>query len=141
MKRKFILSVALLSTLSLAACSVSREQEDAKLLTACTTVAQSLYDPGDTIEVKGKTYVSEKSPDDTNLRTVNIHAYYTHNQGVVEEKDYSCSFEENPGIFGYAPRFYRMDLAGKKYGNFNGTIEGDLNDMIKINSAMVAALH
>jgi hypothetical protein len=140
-RRALALLITLLPVLALSACGPSREVEDGKLLTACTTVLQSLYDPDDTIEVKQKSFLSEKSPEDSSLSTVKIHAYYTHAHGVVEEKDYVCSFEENPGIFGYAPRFYRLDKAGTKYGNFDGTIEGDLNDMIKINQAMVAALH
>ena len=139
MKRRSLLP--LLAVLALAACGPTREQEDAKLFTACTAVVKSLYDPADTIEVKEKSFFSEKSPDQTNLRTVKIHAYYTHDRGIIEEKDYVCSFEENPGFIGYAPRFYRMDKAGTKYGNYDGTIEGDLQDMIKINQAMVAALH
>jgi hypothetical protein len=133
--------IAILCALPLSSCGPTREQEDAKLLSACTTVLKSLYDPEDTIEVKEKSYESEKSPEDTNLRTVKLHAYYTHDHGVVEEKDYVCSFEETAGIFGYNPRFYHLDKAGTKYGNFSGIIEGDLQDMIKINQAMVAALH
>jgi hypothetical protein len=133
--------IALLCALPLNACGPTREQEDGRLMKACVTVVKNLYDADDLIEVKEKTFTSEKSPEGTNLRTVKIHAYYTHNRGIVEEKDYVCSFEETSGLFGYNPRFYRLDKAGMKYGNFSGTIEGDLQDMIKINEAMVAALH
>jgi hypothetical protein len=139
--RIFFLILALLPVLALSACGPTREEEDAKLLTACATTLKSMYEGDDTIEIKDKSFSSEKSPDATTLRTVKIHAYYTHNKGNIEEKDYVCSFEEDQGFLGYSPRFYRMDMSGTKYGNYDGTIQGDLNDMIRINQAMVAALH
>jgi hypothetical protein len=133
--------IALLCSLPLTACGPTREQEDARLMNACVTVVKGLYEADDVIDVKEKTFSSEKSPEGTSLRNVKIHAYYTHNRGAIEEKDYVCAFEETSGLFGYNPHFYRLDKAGVKYGNFSGTIEGDLQDMIKINDAMVAALH
>jgi hypothetical protein len=133
-------SFFLLAALLLAGCGPSREQTDAKIFSACTTVLKSLYEPGDNIDVKEKTFSSEKLGDGTSLRIVKIRAYFSHDQGIIEEKNYTCTFSETSGLFGYNPAFYSLDRDGMKYGNFNGTIEGDMQDMIKINDAMVAAL-
>jgi hypothetical protein len=140
MKRTLFLTVSLLSLLSLAACGPNRADADKKLARACEAGLKAMYGPDDTIEIKDTTFTSEKSPEDTNLRTVKFHAYYTQNHGAIEEKDYSCSFEEISGMFGYHPKFYRMDRSDMKYGSFDGTVGGDLSDMMKINQAMEAIL-
>jgi hypothetical protein len=136
MTHRILLSIALVSTLALTACGPSRSAEDAKLSKACQAALAAMYDPEDTIEVKETKYVDEKSAEDTKLRTVHFHAYYTHQHGAIEEKDYSCAFEESPGLFGFSPRFYRMDRGDIKYGNFDGTINGGLDDMLKITTAV-----
>jgi hypothetical protein len=138
MKQRFFLLALALPALCLAGCGPNRAAMDKTLSRACLAGVKSLYDEGDTFDVKKEEFSSEKSPEDSKLRTVRLHVYYTHNGGAIEEKDYACSFEESAGLFGFgsSTRFYRLDLAGEKYGNFDGTVYGDLNDMLKLSTAM-----
>ncbi len=140
MKQRILFLTAItLSSLLLASCE-DRAAEDTKLATACVAGLQAMYDPEDVIEIKQTSFLSEKSSENTNLRTVKIHAYYTHNHGTTEEKDYLCSFEEGSSLLGFNPRFYHMDRDGMRYGNFDGVVDTNLSDIMKINQAVAPLL-
>lgn len=131
----------LLPLLALAACGPNREAADATMLKACQKAVKVVIPEQDSIEVRKSFFTSEKSPDGTSLRTVSMHVYYTLNHGTIEEKDYTCSFEESTGVMGYRAKFYRMDLGnGMRYGNFDGEIEGGLDEMMRITQALEGVL-
>ena len=140
MKKRFFPVMALLALLTATGCGPNREDADRQLQRACTAALKAVYGSNDTLEVKEAAFTAEQSTEDTPLRVVTINAFYTHNGGIVEEKDYMCAFEEQFGIWGYDARFYRLDRDGAKYGNFDGVVHGDLQDMIRINQAVTAML-
>lgn len=112
-----------------------RKTADARLATACEAAVKVLYDSKDTLTIREKLFSDESSQDGLGLRTVKLFAHYVQDGGSIEAREYTCSFEERSGLFGYLPKFYRMSKDGLKYGNFNGTIEGDFGDLIKIQEA------
>jgi len=136
MKRPFSSLGALALVLTLASCGPGRAAADAKLSSACLAAVKMMHGPDDTYDIKDTVFQSEKSTEKTNLRVVRIHALYTQSHGVLQDKDYSCAFEETSGLFGYKAAFYRMEFDDQKLGNFDGHITGDLDQMVKINQAM-----
>jgi hypothetical protein len=130
--KKRILALCLL--LAATGCGPQREAADARLSKTCLAIVKGLYNnPEDSVEPKDTVFQSMKSHDNTNVRVVNIHAIYIHEHGAMQEKDYACAFEEGAGLFGYKASFFRITFDGKKYGNFDGTMEGDLEVLVKIN--------
>jgi hypothetical protein len=141
MKRLVATTLALSLAVSLAACGKpDRQTADAKLADACVAAVKALYAPEDTLTVKEKTFANDKSQDGTPLRTAKLTAHYVRNGGIIEQKEYSCSFEEKGGMFAYQANFYRMTKDGMNYGNFNGSMEGDYGDLLKIQEATEGVL-
>lgn len=129
-----------LLALSLAACGPGREAHDKRLAEACVAALKVMYPAEDAIELKSASFSNEKSPDDTKLRTAKIYAHYIRNRGLIEDKTYTCSFEETPAIFGYQARFYRLDRDGLKLGVYDGIMNGDLGDILKVNDVVTKIL-
>jgi hypothetical protein len=139
--RRIVLATAAIACLSmmLTGCGPSRKAADQKLSGACLAAVKAISDSGDTIELQNATFGSEKQGD-IDLRTVVLDAQFSHDRGIISEKTYTCTFEEHSGVFGYKPEFYSMEKDGQKYGNFDGTIQGDLDTMTRINNAVTTAL-
>lgn len=128
-------------SLTLAACGKpDRKSADTKLASACEAAIRTLYAKEDTLDIKDKQFSDDKSHDGLELRRVYFNAEYVQNGGVIEMKEYTCWFEERTGLFGYLPKFFKMDVAGTRYGNFDGTIEGDYGALIKIQDATETVL-
>ena len=63
------------------------------------------------------------------------------NRGIIQERDFTCKFQEVSALFGYAPEFYSMDVGSRQFGNIDGVIKGDTTEMIRINDAVQGALN
>lgn len=138
--RRFSFVLIACSTLLVAACGPDRVTKDGKLENACLAAIRSLYDQSDVIEVQDVSFSSTTASDDTKLRVVSIKAHYVHSHGVIQEKEYSCAFEEPSFSLGYQPRFFNVDRGGVKIGNFDGDIQGSMEDFANLNKITEDAL-
>ncbi|MDD9901402.1 MAG: hypothetical protein OXT65_10515 [Alphaproteobacteria bacterium] len=134
------LMLVLVPVLALTACGPNRQQADQKILNACLAALKTVHGPDDSIDLQEKTFESSKSQTGSKLRTVKIRAYLTKNRGMIEEKNFSCTFDEVSGLFGYSPEFYSMDAGGRLYGNVDGVIKGGVTEMMNITAAVEAEL-
>lgn len=120
------------AALFMTSCGPGRVEKDARLQNACLSIVRSLYEQNDTLDVQESFFADATSPDKTRLRVVTLRAHYVHGRGIIEDKTYTCSFEESLIDMSYQPRFYNVDRAGLKVGNFDGTIEGTLEDFASL---------
>lgn len=141
MKKYFIVAVMLLSSLMMASCKPSRDEADKKLALACINSIKALSDTTDFIEIQKTEFKSEKGNNDVSLRTVLLNAHFVHDGGVIVEKNYTCSYREQWNMISYMPEFYSLEKDGLQYGNFDGRLLGEMNDLIKINQETERVLY
>ena len=140
MFRRSLLVVLL--ALTVTSCVPPRAQRDRKLAKACEAAVKSVADKGEDIVFNTRTFNTVQSSQGVNLRQVTLHAEMSYDNGAYQEKTYTCWFDEDTNIiFGWQPKLDHMDRDGVKYGNINGQIEGDYDDMLKINQAVQGVLN
>ena len=137
--KKFILAFAGVSVLALAGC-VSQEQADEKMKTGCKAAIGAMIEPRTIKEVKTSSTAAEKTMGSTYRR---ITLNYVENDDFADtEHTGSCLFSEQWGTFKSSHAalleqvVYNDTLIGKKDGN----IEGDMNDFMKLNEKVDAAM-
>ena len=135
MRRSLLITALLVSSLTLVSCAPSRDDADKKLAKVCLASIKGLSDPDDQFDVQKTTFLSGKSHDGLDTRTVTLNTHFIHAHGVMVEKDYSCTYKEQWSMFGYMPEFYNLEKDGQKIGNVNGSIQGDTDSIMKINNA------
>lgn len=131
--RRLVFVAFVCCTMMVSACGPNRAAKDARLQEACLTAIRSLYDQNDVIELQETSFSSATSPENTKLRVVSFRAHYVHNHGIIQQKNYSCSFEEPLFAIFSDARFYNVDRAGLKIGNFDGNVEGSFEDIATLN--------
>lgn len=126
-----------LTLLVLASCAPARGDADKKLARACAAAVEVLAEPGTEIFIKDSFFNSSKASDGLDLRGVTIEARISVNKGAYRQKTYECAYEERFGPFniGYSAKFHHMKMDGIEYGNIDGTISGDFNELMKITQA------
>lgn len=129
-----LLAVVLIIT----SCAPARGASDKKLEKACLGAVTIMVEDGTELFPQNTSFKTEKSHDQLDLRTVMIEARISVNKGAYRVENYTCSFEEKSGPFGvgYSAKFYRMEMSGMQYGNFDGHIQGEFNDLMKITTAV-----
>ncbi len=123
----------------LSACAPSREEADAKLADACLAAVQAVSGNNVEIFIDKKSFASDTAADHTKLRVVVLESRISVDKSAYSQRRFSCTFEENVSAFGlaYSARFYNLDLDnGMKYGNINGVVTGDFNDIARIAHAV-----
>lgn len=138
-----IITLSLIAALSLgiAACGKpDRKLADKKLEAACSAAVKALFPTDDTLEFKNKTFSDDKAHDGHELRKVHLVAHYVRDGGLIEQKTFDCWFEESSGMKGSVQKFYRITSDGQNFGNFDGTMSGDLNEFLKAQEAADAVL-
>ena len=140
--RHFIsLALIIILGLGLAGCGKpDRKTADIKLLDACVAAVKILYSPEDTFDIKEKSFSKDKEKNGLELRKVHVMAHYVQNGGYIQMKEYNCWFEEVSGFMGFSQKFHRLEKDGQRFGNFDGTMEGDFQDLLKIQDAMEVIL-
>lgn len=140
MKMRFI--ACLLGVAALAACAPARPEADKNLAKACIAAVEVLAEPGTEFFIKDSFFNSKKSSDGLDLREVTVEAKISVNKGAFRLKTYECAFEERFGPFnvGYSAKFHHMKMNGIEYGNIDGSISGDFDELMKITQATDAVL-
>jgi hypothetical protein len=134
--KKFVVLLAGLSTLALCAC-VSQQQADEKMIIGCKAAVGTMIGPERTIkEVKTSAAEDEKTMGSV-YRRIKI-SYSETEDFAAMEKQGSCLFSQQWGMFKSSLEqvVYNDKLIGKKDGN----IEGDMNDFMKLNEKVDAAM-
>jgi len=136
---RFVLALTGVSVLALAGC-VSQEQADEKMKTGCKAAIEAMIEPRTIKEVKSSTAAAEDTMGSVYRRiTVN---YVENDDFAAAERQGSCLFSEQWGAFKSTHAamleqvVYNDTLIGKKDGN----IEGDMNDFMKLNEKVNAAM-
>lgn len=139
--RRILSTLALL--LLVTGCGPSRSDADAKLDRACLAAANVMSPSGTEIFPEKSSFDKGTSSDGLKLRKVTISARVSVNKGAYSLRNFNCTFEESVGAFGigYSARFHSLDMDnGTKYGNIDGTISGDFNEIAKISQTVDAVL-
>jgi hypothetical protein len=127
------LPLALFFTLSLTACTPSREVADTKLGAACKdSLIATFQDEKERLEVQEITYDFKKAYDGARLRQVTVHGQYFYGDSEPDNKAYTCNYSEEWTLFSYLPEFYNLQRDTVKVGNFGGVITGDTTLLLKI---------
>lgn len=124
-------------------CAPPRDASDKKLGKACLAAIKIMTEENTEMFVQHTSFKGEESHDGLTLRTVMIDARISVDKGAYQEKSYNCSFEEKTGPFGigYSAKFYHMDMDGMQYGNFDGHVQGEFNELMKITNATDEVLY
>lgn len=137
--KKFILAFAGVFVIALAGC-VSQEQADEKMKTGCKAAIEAMIEPRTIKEVKSSSGEVEDTMGSVYRR---IKLNYVENDDFADtEHQGSCLFSEQWGMFksSHAAMLeqvvYNDTLIGKKDGN----IQGDMNDFMKLNEKVNAAM-
>ena len=138
--KKFAILCVSLSTLALTAC-VSQEQADEKMITGCKAAIGAMIGPTRTIkEVKASSGEDEKTMGSIYRR---IKLSYTEAEDFAEVvKEGSCRFSPQWGTFKstHAALLEQVVYNDKLIGKKDGNIEGDMNDFMKLNEKVDAAM-
>ena len=136
-----ILTLALVtaSTLTLSAC-VTQEQADEKMITGCKAAVSAMIEPRTV-----KTFTANSGEDEKTMGSVyrRIKLTYIENDDFAEmPHEGSCLYSQQWGMFksSHAAMLeqvvYNDQLIGKKDGN----IQGDMNQFMKLNEKVDAAM-
>jgi hypothetical protein len=137
--KKFIVVLAGVSALALSGC-VSQEQADAKMFVGCEAAVKAMIAPTEIKEVKSKTAVPEKAMGSVYRR---VTLKYTQAGDFAEsEKEGSCLFSEQWGMFksNHTSMLEQVVYNGTLLGKKDGNIEGDMNQFLKLNESVDAAM-
>jgi len=137
--KKFTLALAGVSVLALGGC-VTQEQADQKMFAGCKAAIDTMIAPRTIKTVKANTGENENTMGSVYRR---IKVTYVENDDFAEsEKQGSCLFSQQWGMFKSShvalleQVVYNDQLIGKKDGN----IEGDMNQFMKLNESVNAAM-
>lgn len=137
--KKFVVVLAGVSALALSGC-VTQEQADAKMFKGCQAAVAAMIAPKEIKAVKSSTAGPEKTMGSVYRR---VTVKYTEAGDFAEsEKTGTCLFSEQWGFFKSSHTSmleqvtYNDQLIGKKDGN----IEGDMNQFMKLNESVDAAM-
>ena len=137
--KKITLALASVSVLSLTAC-VNQEQADAKMITGCESAIATMIEP-----TTVKNYTASSAEDEKTMGSVyrRIKISYIENDDFAEmTKEGSCLYSQQWGMFKGSHTalleqvVYNDTLIGKK----DGIIEGDMNQFLKLNEKVDAAM-
>lgn len=138
MKKYVFLLPVFFALITVSACAKpDRAAADKKFTTACVAALKVISSEGAEFEVTKSVYsdVKDSRSGDT-LREVLLTARYYAGDGDIDVNTYTCRFQEHVTWKGYYAEFFNLEADGRKYGNFDGTVEGDYADMININDAV-----
>lgn len=137
--KRFLLTAVL--CLAVAGCAPSREARDQKLYQACIASINALSYGELVFEDEKKLFASETAHDGIPLRRVTIEADVSEDSSAYDRKTYTCWFEDRTTMFGWQAKFHHMEFDSRKLGNYEGTIKGDFQDMMKINEVTEGILY
>ncbi len=137
--KKILIALTSVSMIALSGC-VSQEQADAKMIKGCEAAVGAMIAPRTIKEVKASSGVDEKTMGSVYRR---IKITYVENDDFAEsERPGSCLYSQQWGMFKSSHTAlleqvtYNDQLIGKKDGN----IEGDMNEFLKLNEKVDAAM-
>lgn len=137
--KKFAVVFAGLSVIALSGC-VSQEQADAKMVTGCQAAVATMIAPTQIKEVKASTAVPEKTMGSVYRR---VTLKYTEAGDFAErEREGTCLFSEQWGFLKstHASMLEQVRYNDQLIGKVNGNIEGDMNQFMKLNESVDAAM-
>lgn len=138
--KKFVIVLAGVSALALSGC-VSQEQADQKMFTGCEAAINAMIAPAATKDIKSRKGEDEKMLSSTFRR---IKITYTEAGDFAEsEKEGSCLFSQQWGMFksSHTALLEQVNYNGMLLGkNAEGTIEGSMDDFLKLNEKVDAAM-
>ncbi len=137
--KKFIVLIAGVSALALSGC-VSQEQADAKMIVGCKAAVGAMIAPTEIKDVKSSDATNEKTMGSVYRR---ITLKYTQVGDFAEtEKEGSCLFSQQWGLFksSHASLLEQVVYNGELLGKKDGNVVGDLNQFLKLNETVDAAM-
>lgn len=138
--KKFALLLAGLSTIALSGC-VTQEQADAKMTNGCQAAISAMIAPTQIKKVTSSSAAPEKMLASTYRR---ITVKYVEDGDFSEtEVEGTCLFSEQWGMMKstHAAMLEQVVYNGTMIGkNAEGNIEGDMNDFMKLNEKVDAAM-
>ena len=137
--KKFAVLLAGLSTIALSGC-VTQEQADAKMIKGCQAAVAAMIEPVVIKDVKASTAAPEKTMGSVYRR---VKVSYTEQGDFAETvKEGSCLFSEQWGMFKstHASMLEQVVYNGTLLGKKDGNIEGDMNQFLKLNESVDAAM-
>lgn len=137
--KRFLLTAVL--CLAVAGCAPSREARDQKLYQACIASVKALSYGELVFEDEKKLFADETAYNGVTLRRVTIEADVSEDSSAYDRKTYTCWFEDRTTMFGWQAKFHHMEFDGRRLGNYEGTLKGDLQDMMKINDVTEGILY
>ena len=137
--KNFALVLTGVSVLALAGC-VNQDQADDKMKTGCKAAIGAMIEPRTVKEVKTSSAAAEKTMGSTYRR---ITLTYLENDDFADtEHTGSCLFSEQWGMFksSHAAMLEQVVFNDTLIGKKDGNIEGDMNDFMKLNEKVDAAM-
>lgn len=137
--KKIVLAFAGVSVIALAGC-VSQEQADEKMKTGCKAAIEAMIEPRTIKEVKSSTAEAEETMGSV-YRRVKV-TYVENDDFAASEHQGSCLFSEQWGAFKstHAAMLEQVVFNDTLIGKKDGNIQGDMNDFMKLNEKVNAAM-
>lgn len=132
MQHFIALFIALFLMPVVTACGPSAGAIDKKLAKACEESVKIFLAETDRLEVKKSSFSSDKGFNNLPLRIVKLDTHLAHENEAPQEKTYTCSYSQQLTMLDKGVEFYSMEMGGSRYGNFDGHIEGEMTDLLKI---------